>query len=362
MMNPCGWAEGCFTMAIALGLAGCMEQGMAAPSGATFHVAAIGDSIASGQGAPDKDASKWPPWDWMPEWQDERCNRSIHAGTFQAVERIGNSPQPKTIEFRSFACSGASIAKGLLGPYDGVAPLWKRWLRPDRYREPLRPQVEEALKWAKELDEQRTPAEPYEPPIDVLTISIGANDILATQIVGACILPTECNIARPIIEHELLCLVGSYKKLREEIDKELAGYTKHIIVTGYPDPARDVEGEACNHAPRRSQGKREPLAGISAGDSEWISGVLRDLNETIRTETEDHGWTYLDVNADVEADGVVDEGFPKHGWCSDQNWSNTINDSIHKQRHFRGGVHPNISGHDVYARRLHPLIDEMLTE
>jgi len=338
-----------------LAMPACASGNAGIAGGKAIHIAAIGDSIAAGQGAPDRPAGRWP-WNWMPKWQDDRCNRSVHAGTFQAVDRLRSAHPGVAIDSRSFACSGATVAKGLLGPYDGVVPIWKQWLRPDKYREPLRPQIEDLLDWAKRLDGERDPAAPRKPPIDVLTISIGGNDILVGPIVAACVTTPDCRLAHGVIERELRCLPAYYDELREALDKELGAYVNHIVVTGYPEPVRDESARPCNHAPLVSENMPEPLAGFSTSEAEWASGIIRKLNRAIENKARAEGWTFVDVNSD----SAGDEGFVGHGWCSEDSWINTINQSVKKQRHYRGGVHPNAAGHDVYARRLFEALDEML--
>ena len=93
------------------------------PSGKTHNVVAIGDSYASGQGAPNAPIGWWPPR-WRPEWDDERCNRSKNAATVQVIELLEADPAFAGDAFvhESFACSGASIQRGVLTPYRGSQP------------------------------------------------------------------------------------------------------------------------------------------------------------------------------------------------------------------------------------------------
>ncbi len=95
------------------------------PSGRTHNVVAIGDSYASGQGAPNAPIGWWPPR-WRPEWDDERCNRSKNAATVQAIELLEADPAFVGDAFvhESFACSGlmAKLLGQALPPTTCVKP------------------------------------------------------------------------------------------------------------------------------------------------------------------------------------------------------------------------------------------------
>jgi len=108
------------------------------PSGLTHTVVGIGDSYASGQGAPNAPISWWA-LRFRPEWDDDRCNRSRNAATVQAIDLLKSDPafQGDAFVYESFACSGASIQRGVLAPYRGSEPPKND---PTNF---LRPQVEE---------------------------------------------------------------------------------------------------------------------------------------------------------------------------------------------------------------------------
>src|SRR3989442_6314365 len=119
----------------------------------------IGDSIASGEGNPQKRAahsaclvgsrsdciadlqSQWAS-DWQvsrttcyvpllsgiqkcstpPQWQDQRCHRSSVAGPSLAAKEIEQDDPHTSVTFLHLACSGAGIFEGLIGPYVGQEP------------------------------------------------------------------------------------------------------------------------------------------------------------------------------------------------------------------------------------------------
>src|SRR5215470_8369599 len=106
-----------------------------------YRVVVMGDSYAAGEGAPgtpgDYNADGTNP-DPRAVWSGSnadraftgdvetgtlgarRCHRSPLATTPVAVQTLEDEFPQIDFTFRSFACSGASIDKGLIGPYDGA--------------------------------------------------------------------------------------------------------------------------------------------------------------------------------------------------------------------------------------------------
>ncbi len=92
-------------------------------------IVSFGDSFASGEGVPDVEPGgalvpeSADPYDSTPRrpanWWDQRCHRSLNAGPAQAAMELARRNRDAQIIFVSFACSGAEIFEGVLGPYDG---------------------------------------------------------------------------------------------------------------------------------------------------------------------------------------------------------------------------------------------------
>jgi lysophospholipase L1-like esterase len=301
------------------------------PSGKVHHIVTIGDSYASGQGAPDAPISWWQ-LRFRPEWDDRRCNRSRNAATAQAVGVLKQDPAFAGDAFYEypFACSGASIQRGVLTPYRGSEP-------PSDPMDVLRPQIDE-------IRDRVTQGK----PIDALTITVGGNDILFEYVVGACILGqtkyvAQCNLLDPLVDDLLDVLALRLQKLATQlaaIDPSLAA---KVLLVEYPDPARTTAGGYCNERPRG-----DPLSGISECEARWASEcVLPRLNYELCRAAAASGWRYV---------GGVATRFRQHGWCANDNWINTINHSWTTQGHYRGGVHPNARGYrevsDVLAADL----------
>src|ERR1043165_5206830 len=75
-------------------------------------IVSLGDSFASGQGSPDIQKHGSTPAKWV----DQTCARSALAGPAQAARSIEEADPHTSVTFLSFACSGATVNKGLLGP------------------------------------------------------------------------------------------------------------------------------------------------------------------------------------------------------------------------------------------------------
>jgi lysophospholipase L1-like esterase len=291
-----------------------------------FRIVALGDSYASGQGAPDAEAHWWTCD--APRWDDRRCNRSNNAATAQAVELLRE--QGHAVEYASLACSGAKIEEGLIGGYAGSEP--PAFPIPP---ELLPPQVE-ALEELVATD-----------GVDAVTLSIGGNDILFEFIVVDCLATPSCDLSQPIVDHHLAALPGRLRSLADALARVPLA-SERIFLVGYPDPTRDADDSPCDRKPFG-----DALAGVTKRESEWIAQyVLPRLNRTLCEAATEHGWTYV---------GDAAARFEEHGWCSaSQRWINTVEDSSRMQHHYRGAVHPNRRGYrdigEVIAASLAPVL------
>jgi lysophospholipase L1-like esterase len=311
---------------LCLGVAACATPPPPAPTpGPGFRIVALGDSYASGQGAPDEDFTCWKFWS-TPKWNDKRCNRSLNAPTAKAAEILRQ--QGHTIDYLSYACSGAKIEQGLIGTYDGSEP-------PSGPHTPLPPQVDELENLASTAG------------VDAVTISIGGNDILFQYIVGACVLSPACNLSQPVIAQRLAQLPGRLDDLAQDL-VSVSVDSHRIFVVEYPNPAEGSDGSYCDREP-----PGDLLSGIDANEARWTAEfVLPRLNRALCEAAQRHGWTYV---------GDVAPRFATHGWCAQpQNWLNTFEDSTRKQRHYRGAMHPNRDGHAAVGERLADAIAPLL--
>ena len=82
-----------------------------------YVIASLGDSVASGEGNPDRraDLSK-------AQWQDRRCHRSLRSGAALAAMAVERSSAGSSVALLALGCSGATMPVGLEAPYGGIKP------------------------------------------------------------------------------------------------------------------------------------------------------------------------------------------------------------------------------------------------
>jgi len=295
-------------------VASCRPPG---PARTLRQIVAVGDSYASGQGAPNKPINPWL-LRCEPTWDDKWCNRSENAAAKRALPMLEQQFPADHFELTSYACSGASIERGLLGPYRGTQP-------PDA-TSMLDPQVTAVRNFAQKNR------------IDALVVTIGGNDILFEYIVAACIFGGDCRIIDPVVDDRLRALPARLEKVADAL-AQIQIPPERIFLLEYPDPTHSTSGAYCDHQPFP-----DPLSGIAGCEARWASEcVLPRLNHELCRTAQLHGWNYVS--------GIA-PAFDAHGWCALDHWINTIDESVLRQGHFRGGVHPNKNGYDAIAKPL----------
>jgi lysophospholipase L1-like esterase len=290
----------------------------------SFQVVALGDSFASGQGAPDRPFRWWRPWDPV-GWADRRCNRSNYAPSAQAVMLL--EQRGESVGLQSFACSGASIEDGLLDSQMGPEPA------PGDL--PLLPQVAALKDYAQGAH------------VDAVTIVAGGNDIYFQRIVMAC-MAFGCQVNRSLVDQRLAYLPALLDEMAQKI-KEIPNLDPaSVLLVEYPDPSHGADGSPCDRAP-----PLDALALLTKEDALWAGEyVLPRLNHEICLAARRNGFRYV---------GSVSSRFHQHGYCAQpQNFINSIGESNLRQHHYRGGLHPNAEGHRQVGERLAEVLSGMI--
>jgi hypothetical protein len=298
-------------------------------------IVSIGDSVASGEGAPDVPHTYlgqiYPPTGWL-GFSDGNvnisdpgvCHRSNNAGPAQAFFQRIKVALPNAT-FVSAACSGAGIFNGLT----------QTQLKDDGTPKVNAPQLQQVANWMAANRPGRR--------IDALFVSIGANDAGFGDVVLQCMNPLKlvaCENDPTFVAQEtqkLANLALQYDGLAWAIQNTLNPVK--VYITDYFDPTQKAAGVFCNGEP-----VGDPLSFISGDEAQWASQfVIAKLNANVEAAAQRnaaHGW---------QAVTGIAPSFIGHAYCSgNKRFVNTVDDSLLLQGDRDGSVHPNTRGYAVY--------------
>jgi len=287
-------------------------------------IVSIGDSYASGEGnpvVPGYFGFESAQWAYSPDPAMERENANAHRSTAAAPAQFALALQKsnphEAVTFVSVADSGATIAQGLLGPMPSIGD--------PNYMLPA------------EIDEVKQIVGSH--PINVLTVSIGGDDIGFSTRIEQLIENTEdfgspsLSTIQSQVDADLAALPEQYAMLGQAIKGLNPG---HVLITGYPDLTRNSNGKV---APIVFLGVKI----ISAQDAKFAADdIIAPLNQAVETAAQANGWTYVNSSAD----------FRTHGYSSSDSWIRDLNDSLEIEDSLDGGFHPNAAGQRDIAKRL----------
>jgi lysophospholipase L1-like esterase len=297
-------------------------------------IVSIGDSYASGEGnpvVPGFYAFKKPQWAYSPDpamrLQNADAHRSTLAGPAQfALDLQKDNPQ-EAVTFVSVADSGATISQGLLGPMKSV--------------------VDPNYTLPAQLSELQQIIGSH--PINVLTISIGANDIgfstRVTQLTENTLLGTP---SLATIQSQMNTALATLPSEYAALGQAIKGLDPaQVLITPYPDLTRNAQGQI---APINAGG----INIISAADSAFgLKSIIDPLDQAVQTAATANGWTY--VNG-------LSAAFQTHGYPSTASWIRFTGESLKIEDSPDGAFHPNAAGHKAIGQQLLAAYDQVLNE
>ena len=253
-----------------------------------------------------------------------------------------------SLRFLSFACSGATIDRGLLGEFQKGTFHRAEPAQLDRVRQL-----------------------PHQTDVDALLISIGANDVGFQRIVTFCTIKDRCSNNRtfgPAVEwaakqhvpvptldafvtQRIAELGQDYDRVDARIPSEID--RGHVLIVEYFDPTRWPVGTQCPVIDERLINHPEEGL-VTTAESRWAHDhVLIPLNDAIHAAAQRNGWTVVDG---------VDEAFDGHGICAPkpERWVRTLNESLAMQHDIRGTLHPNEAGHRATAALIRAKLASVL--
>jgi hypothetical protein len=336
-------------------------------------IVSLGDSFASGEGAPDV------PGGPLARWQAKRCHRSSFAAPAVAAKAIENADPHSVVTFVHVACSGAAIASGILGPYAGLLP--------DPGASDLPAQIDQV----RSVVGSR--------PINAIVVGVSANDAGFAGIVEKCIVQARCDLADdtadvdpaldatrtalltlcaavPAAATECTSFVNTlptssapsaatsfdaalpalgtrFSNLASRIvagrsDGGLGTPASRVLLTPYQDPTRGADGTPCRPADYLFSPLRV-LPGVAAEEFSFSAGVVSRLNNAIALADAAAAWSRVPG---------IPALFATHGYCSPTPWVNRLQDTFAAQGDHYGILHPNRTGHAKIA----PLIQADLAD
>lgn len=325
-------------------------------------VVSLGDSVASGEGNPHVDASLSDGLG-SDVWEDGPCHRSHYAGPALAARQLEERDPHSSVTFVQLACSGAAMLDvpkvpgqdgsdddpatgGVLDQYKGVEPAGSG----------VR---ESQIAQMTDLIGSRTP--------DSVMLSIGANDVVFSDVLKACLLGA-CTTdgTKATLDARLAELPDRYAALGAAL--EHAGVPdRAVTISQYYDVSSNDEyladlkcvANATNTAAIRGllgllpglSTLLGPIASAVLGDgivtddeAVWARDYLgRRINEEVRAGAQAQGWATV---------GGFEPAFARHGYCASDPWIVSVPVSAETQHDEYGSFHPNRGGHREYGRRM----------
>jgi hypothetical protein len=275
-------------------------------------------------------------------WQEPKAYRSYRSGQSLAARMIETetASEAERITFLGFGRSGSEIDEGLLGPRTAEGILGSHrsidgWTRD-------RGQIEEA----KDTVAGRV--------IDAVVISIGLNDLGFSSLV-------KDSILRASGEKRRERIAGAQRKLDEELPVQLAALNRAIdeqlkprmvFITEYPIGIfKEIALGTKRPCGVLGSSIPNPITGeglnLDVSDARDMGKLGVGLNATLRRVANTLGWIYV-AGVEQSCDG--------HGYCADESYFVSAEESCLNQGDFEGMLHPNSLGHtatrDALARAL----------
>ena len=325
-------------------------------------IAGLGDSFASGEGNPDMPVildSRRRAGNTRParlnndvsgnaRWTDQLCHRSLYGHQLRAALQVAIENPRAAVTFLGYACSGATVDNGMLGPQDyveyksdgitGDTPSFHALSggkRDTQLYRLLNDLCTEKLErndglWA-------CPGNRFRRNVDFVLLSVGGNDIGFSSLVGWATLRGTASAsiakffgatvsAKQFGENMRDILPAAYARLAKAIESRIplksgdVGFdASRVIITAYPDILVDERGGVCA-AGEEDEDEAQYAANQSLDVfSSWLVVTkkrltsahekLADLDRRMAELAEDHGWTFA-------GRAYGDKAFQGRGFCA----------------------------------------------
>lgn len=322
---------------------------LARGAGVTYtfrNYVALGDSVAAGEGIADgfvwnplaaSGDGRWQqgtPTGWDLAYQPEACHQTPDAHP-RIVARL------LIADLLHLACTGASAAAGVIGSQiieDGAGG----------------PRVAvEAQLGAPGGASPNARYDQLRP--DVVSLSIGANDLPFADIVTKCYTPLRGCQSDAHVQSRLSVQREGLRRILREIKRrgEAAGTVPLVAITEYYDPFPSQHDDSCPDItlPNEGGGSFGARFGrLSSGELSTVRRWLRQLNRGLRAVAAEPEFTSLAVVMPAPRD------FALHRWCSDSPWVYGPSIQLYQERS-KAPFHPTADGQMAIALDLAALIE-----
>ncbi|MDO8309585.1 MAG: GDSL-type esterase/lipase family protein [Actinomycetota bacterium] len=351
--------EGAYELVLEVRAGGSRDREVIRADVRNILVVALGDSYASGEGNP-RNVKAWlrEGGSFTPYWDDDACHRSARGGPAQAALLLEESSPTTSVTLVDVTCSGASVDAGVLGPQRAAGQPTS--------------QVERARAFVGDR------------VVDLVTLSVGGNDVGFTSVLEACALNSDCPLVRassgPLraypriqdgVQAETGALAAKYRRIAACLGGDpclLAdGRTvpgirldadSRVLPTLYPDITRRADGSACTYLTidsaefawaRQTILVPNPVSPytypLSRGGTVSLSVAQGSLNQQVAATTALPGWRPVIGTWSASGESAVG-----HGVCAgDEAWAfgATLLSSLPS-----ASFHPNVTGQRVAASAL----------
>jgi hypothetical protein len=322
-------------------------------------IVGLGDSFASGEGNPDvpvtfsdsqRHRNLYPKRAENDEagsakWMDRLCHRSLYGHQLRAALQLALENTRASVTFLGYACSGAGIEQGILGPQEYVERVagdqaGSRFLAGGKKDNQIYWMLRElcAVAPATEDGTWYCPGNKFLRSVDYLFLSVGGNDVGFSNVVawatlregtsatlakffGATVGPKQFN--RNMGE----VLPNSYTRLAKALEAAVPLHSgdpvfdpARVILSAYPDVLVDEKGEVCQAGDDEGADEDQYAANQALdGFNSWLATTtprlnavheqLSSLHDRMKAHAGDLGWTF--------AARVHEERFfTRHGFCA----------------------------------------------
>ncbi len=321
-------------------------------------IAGMGDSFASGEGNPDgpvalaqdkRSKNVYPArlkndrsGDAL--WLDEKCHRSIYSYQLRAALQVAVENPQSAVTFLGYACSGATVEDGILGPQEYVGFVSDGKENPSvtalsggKRDSQLYRLLSDLCSIAPQLDNGnwQCPEGKFRRTIDYLFLSIGGNDIGFSSLVawstlrktvssriakflGATVSP---NDFAANMKDQLPSIYAKLSRIIEDAVPVRAGSIGYdpsrIFLSAYPDILVDEGGKVCtggdsdelNYPSNQSLDAFSSWLVVTSAKVQKAHEQLARLHQRMASLAEDHGWTFA-------GRAYADRPFQGHGFCA----------------------------------------------